>query len=299
MNPPTAALHAEPTEPTEPTELTEPAGRCRLDDVTVSAIWQHLSVPPKALLHIKGYHNSAEVHHPILDFDIWIDCLVEPIADSIQLRTSFPGEWQIAVYPPSDEIDSLDLQYAWLKRILTTTLNEAPLESISVQKGVNPCDMMAIKTNVRRCADVVKYAGSLDVEVHCTGIESTLLPSSDVFVDGTPQNEPSMTIKKEWAADWPLQRDPLAGRIAPFHLPSSPNTVRLTSSNRTWLNRLQHAIVDGHRGYINLNDEIADGLSPRMKAVETRGLRTAVYSQAELRGSARRITKLDTWGGDE
>lgn len=296
MEPTAAALH---TESAESAKRTEAAGRCRLDDATVSAIWQHLSMPPKALLHITGYHNNAELRHLVLDFDIWIDCPVEPIADSIQLRTSHSGEWQTALCPPSDQTDSLDLQHAWLKQILTNTLDEARLESISVQKGVNSYDLMTIETNIKRCADVVKYAGSLDVEVHCTDIESTLPSVDDVLVEPTSRTEPSITVMKEWAANWRLERDPLVDRTAPFRLPSSPNIVRRTSSNRTWLNRLQHAIVDGHRGYIKLDDEIADGLSPRMKAIQSKGLETVVCSQAELRGSVRRTTNLDTWGGDD
>ncbi|KAH0046461.1 hypothetical protein KCU78_g43, partial [Aureobasidium melanogenum] len=121
----------------------------------------------------------------------------------------------------------------------------------------------------------------------CKTLRGRLLPSGVTCAVGMPQIEPFVTVKQEWAVDWPLQGDPLAGRAAPFRLPSPANIMRLTVSNRTWLNRLQHAMVDGHHGYIKLSDEIADETSPRMKAVRSRSLRTAVCSQYELRDLSR------------
>jgi hypothetical protein len=81
IHPTRAALSMEPADPTEPID------GCRPDDVTASAMLQQLSMPPKASVHIKGYHNDrANVSHPVIDFDIWIDCLVESSTDSIQLK---------------------------------------------------------------------------------------------------------------------------------------------------------------------------------------------------------------------
>ncbi|KAH0046462.1 hypothetical protein KCU78_g42, partial [Aureobasidium melanogenum] len=52
MGPTTAALSIEPADSTEPIDA------CSLDDATASAVLQQLSIPPKASVHIKGYHND-------------------------------------------------------------------------------------------------------------------------------------------------------------------------------------------------------------------------------------------------
>lgn len=140
-----------------------------------------------------------------------------------------------------------------------------------------------LKTLARRA----RYAGRLQLEHSQT---TTTLPT-DQKPKKAGYRPPSITIE----AVWKYKRlDTSKPRSNPngASLPPIPNVGPRRPIN--WSQRIQHAIVDGSRGLITLQDEIAGRQPPFIKAARKYGL----YEQMQTNGNFG-ISRIHEWGMDE
>ncbi|KAI5206507.1 hypothetical protein E4T39_02432 [Aureobasidium subglaciale] len=165
------------------------------------------------------------------------------------------------------------------------------LESISLPKSTSVAiindivnrEGMAARLQV--WANHARYGGRVQFEHE--SVSGTLVSDAPQ----TPTSDKSCTsIRVVWRYKWAkltTTKSP-AGR----RLPSHPN-IYPGPRPKTWDMRVQHAMVDGQRGVIDLEDDIEGG-SPMMKAMAKYTLREPVTVQGQFRTS-----KIHRWGMDE
>ena len=98
-----------------------------------------------------------------------------------------------------------------------------------------------------------------------------------------------ISIQAVWRYKWNAPRVQSTTRHA---LPSAPS-IRLEPRPMTWDLQIQHAIVDGEKGAISMEDDISL-VAPMLKAIKKYALNESLMRQGNFGTS-----KIHNWGLDE
>jgi hypothetical protein len=136
----------------------------------------------------------------------------------------------------------------------------------------------------RKWASLAKYGGRV-------ALEADTISSSLGSTPRTPwmSTRPGISVQAVWRYKWDK---PEVRSTTRYALPSTP-VIRTGPRPMTWNLRIQHAIVDGHKGVIRLEDDVSRG-APMIKAIAKHALHETLSMQGNF-GTSR----IHDWGLDE
>ncbi|KAI5272535.1 hypothetical protein E4T47_04201 [Aureobasidium subglaciale] len=253
--------------------------KTRLDSWFRNQIEQHKA----SHIHFSGRHNVVDADtsfiREMIDFDFsaqvsgFVDLSMIEITASTNANTVV-----MMVAEGTEEAGEEGLLQQAVEKLDCIVLSG--YEGVTIIHEIVDREGMAAR--LQTWANYTRYGGRVQFEHE--SVSATLVPEM-------PTSDKSCTnIRVVWKYRWtkpPTTKSPTQRR-----LPSHPN-IYPGPRPKTWEMRVQHAMVDGERGVIALEDDTVGG-SPMMKAMAKHTLYEPLTVQGQFRTS-----KIHRWGMDE
>jgi len=232
-------------------------------------------------LRFSGRHNTYDTHtfksQEVLDFDFAAQCLEFVDLKMIEIwRSNVVDKITMITDDIHAEAGEEDLVQRATERLqdIANLGDSITFDSVFINRE----GMIA---SFQRWASLAKYGGRITMEIQ--DFSNTLEPEHGM------SSRPDISIHVVWRYKWDK---PEVRSTTRYALPSASN-IRIGPRPMTWNLRIQHAIVDGDKGVISLEDDISR-VTPMVKAIAKHALHETLTTQGNF-GTSR----IHSWGLDQ
>ncbi|KAH0345869.1 hypothetical protein KCU83_g7554, partial [Aureobasidium melanogenum] len=241
-----------------------------------------IELQKQSAMRFTGRHNvlvtDSNATEEIADFEFHAAISEFADLDVIQIKRSNVVEKDFVTTARDGKIDDSDLVQQAIERL--KSIAALGYDRITIDHVfVNYDGMLA---NLQTWAERARYGGRVGFD---NGSITGTLKSEPPAASDNPQ----INIQAVWRYKWNSPEVKGSSR----RVLQSPQNIRLGPRPLSWGRRIQHAMVDGERGVVSLDDDVSAGV-PMTKAVAKYALHETLTMQGHF-GTSR----IHKWGLDE